>query len=174
MRRLMFSIITFSLLISCKEETKGIKKIEERKLAKNTYKIVLAFPDTVYVNESYNGKIDYKNDLDTVTTRFDDIKKARFLEYAFLITKNKNLKDDDLKKVVKDTFVAESNRMIPLYNIKFDKLGLNYFDGFITDEVMIENGSKNTQGKPMTRIITNKFRLTRGVYVIEKPNKKSK
>nr|WP_199002862.1 hypothetical protein [Flavobacterium sp. ASV13] len=174
MRRLIFSIITFSLLISCKEETKEIKKIEERKLAKNTYKIVLVFPDTVYVNETYNGKIDYENDLDTVTTRFDDIKKARFLEYAFLITKNKNLKDNDLKKVLKDTFVAESNRMIPLYNIKFDKLGLNYFDGFITDEVMIENGGKLKDGKLGTHVITDEIRLTRGVYVIERPKNKKR
>ncbi|KFF10057.1 hypothetical protein B0A62_13770 [Flavobacterium hydatis] len=167
----MFSIIVFSLLIACKKEIKEIRKTEETEAAKNKYKITLVFPDTVYVNESYNGRIDYENYLDTITTSLEDVEKARFLEYAFLITKDKSYGDDYLNKVAKDTFVAESNRMIPLYNIKFDKLGLNYFDGFITDEVMIENGAKNDKGESMTRIITDKFRLTRGVYVIERNNR---
>ena len=155
-------IITFILLISCKDEPKSIK------ISKNNFKITINFPDTVYINEDYDGKIDYKNDLDSITTRFDDVKKARFLDYYFLKTKNINYTDDYLKNIVTDTFTAENNRMIPLYNIKFDKLGLNYIDGMITDEVMIENGSRNAEGKPMTRILTNEFRATKGVYVIER------
>ena len=163
----LFSIIVLSLLISCKDEVK-----QNNNNNKDHFKISLIFPDTVYINKSYDGKIDFKNDLDTITTSFDDIKKARFLEYSFLITKKINYKDDYLKKIVKDTFVAETNRMIPLYNIKFDKLGLNYFDGMITDEVIIANGGKNSKGEPMDRIITNEFRLTRGVYVIDQPQHK--
>lgn len=172
MNKIVFSLGILFLLISCKKEAevKEIEKTQEVRLSKD--KITLVFPDTVYLNKSYNGRIDYENDLDTITTSFNDIKKARFLEYVFTITKEKDYKDNYLKKIAKDTFVAESHRMIPLYNIKFDKLGLNYFDGFITDEVMIENGGKDANGKPMTRIITNEIRLTRGVYVIEDSNKK--
>jgi len=156
-----FYIIVFSLLISCKDEI-------QTKINKGNFKITMVFPDTVYINEGYDGRIDYKNDLDTITTSFDDVKKARFLEYVFLSTKNINYKDDYLKKIAKDTFVAETNKIIPLYNIKFDKLGLNYIDGMITDEVMIENGAKDEKGEIMTRIITNEFRATKGVYVIKK------
>jgi hypothetical protein len=117
--------IAFILLISCKDEPKGIK------ISKNNFKITINFPDTVYINEGYDGKIDYKNDLDTITTSLNDVKKARFLDYYFLKTKNINYTDNYLKKIVTDTFTAENNRMIPLYNMKFDKLGLNYIDGMI-------------------------------------------
>ncbi|NRS90007.1 hypothetical protein HNQ02_002942 [Flavobacterium sp. 7E] len=149
-------------MFSCKEE------VRQEKTYNNNDQAVLVFPDTVYINEEYNGKIEYKSDLDTITTGFDDVKKARFLFYSFLTTDNKNYGDEHLKKIVKDTFVAETHRVIPLYKIKFDKLGLNYFDGIITDEVMIENGMKNKMGESKTRIITHQTRLTRGVYVINK------
>ena len=166
MKKTLIFIITLILFISCKkEDAKPVKKVKKKE------EITLIFPDMVYINEGYDGKIDYKNRFDTITAIFDDVKKARFLEYAFLITKDKNYSMDYLKTIVKDTFVTKDNRMIPLYNIKFDKLGLNYFDGIITDEVMIENGGKLKDGKQGTRIITDEIRLTRGVYVIEGPKK---
>ncbi|NRT13757.1 hypothetical protein HNP99_000082 [Flavobacterium sp. 28A] len=129
---------------------------------------VLIFPDTVFVNEKYDGKIEYKSDLDTITTVFDDVKKARFMYYSFLTTNDKNYEVEYLKTIVTDTFVAISNKEIPLYNIKFNRLGLNYFDGIITDEVMIENGGKDKNGGLNTRVITHETRLTRGVYVVKK------
>lgn len=156
----------FIVLFSCKkEEVKPAKKLKKK------VEITLIFPDTVYINELYDGKINYKNDLDTVTTRFDDLKKARFLEYNFLLTKDINHNNDYIKKNSKGNFIAETNRIIPLYGIMFRKLGLNYFDGIITDEVEIENGGKLKDGKLGTRIITDEIRLTRGVYVIERPKK---
>ena len=166
MKKLLILTLTVILLFSCKKEVQKPVKEEKKK-----QDITLIFPDTVYINEGYDGKINYKNRLDTITTSFDDVKKARFLEYAFLITKDKNYNINYLKTIVKDTFVTKNNRLIPLYNIKFDKLGLNYFDGIVTDEVMIENGAKGKKGEPMTRIITDEIRLTRGVYVIERPKK---
>ncbi|WP_157472522.1 hypothetical protein [Flavobacterium aquidurense] len=51
-------------------------------------------------------------------------------------------------------------------------MGLNYIDGFITDEVMIDNGAKNAKGESMTRIITNEFRVTKKVFVIKNRTKK--
>ena len=35
----------------------------------------------------------------------------------------------------------------------------------------IENGAKDKKGNPMTRIITHEIRLTKGVYVIDRPAK---
>lgn len=161
----IFSLIIFLLLISCKKEERKIELKTEFK------KIKLIFPDTVYINEIYDGKINYINDLDTITTSFDDLQKDRYVYYAFTKTKNINYNDANLKKIKTDTLGARNNRLIPLYNISFNKLGLNYFDGIITDEVRIQNGSKDKNGKPITRIITNEIRLTRGVYVIERVKK---
>jgi hypothetical protein len=154
------------ILFSCKKEG----GTSEKKIKKEE-KITLVFPDTVYINEAYDGKIDYINDLDTITTSFDDLQKSRYIYYSYTKTKNISYVDNYLKKIRTDTCGARNNRLIPLYNIKFDKLGLNYFDGIITDEVMIENGAKGKKGEPMTRIITDEIRLTRGVYVIERPKK---
>ncbi|KQB39532.1 hypothetical protein RC62_1214 [Flavobacterium aquidurense] len=159
-----FSTIIFLILVSCKKE----KKIVERS---DNYKISFVFPDTVFINELYNGKINYKNSLDTITTSFDDIKKNRYIYYSYIKNKSINY-DDSLKKIIRDTFGARNNKLIPLYNIKFDKLGLNYIDGFITDEVMIDNGAKNAKGESMTRIITNEFRVTKKVFVIKNRTKK--
>ena len=162
--KIISGLIILSVLNSCKDETKIIKKTPELKT------INLIFPDTVYVNELYDGKIEYNNDLDTITTNLDDVKKARFLDYNFLLTTDVKHDVNYLKKNAKGNFVAETNRIIPLYGIMFRKLGLNYFDGIITDEVRIENGAQGKKGEPLTRIITDEIRLTRGVYVIERPS----
>jgi hypothetical protein len=155
-------------LVSCKKETKNIKKQEPN------YSINVDFPDTVYANKYYNGKINYKNDLDTITTKILDTKKNRFIQYVFSVTKDINYDVEDLKKKEKDTFIAINNRMIPLYNMRFNKVGVRYIDGIIIDEVGIENGGKNEKGEPMTRVITQEFRVTHKVVVIEKKEKKKK
>ncbi|OMQ12077.1 hypothetical protein BXU01_09635 [[Flexibacter] sp. ATCC 35103] len=155
------------VLISCKKE----KKIVE-KSAKDNYEISIVFPDTVFINKPYNGKINYKNSLDTITTTLDDIHKARFIEYAFIKTQTINYSDKYLKKIVTDTFVTRNNREIPLYNIRFNHLGLNYIDGIITDKVMIEIGEEDEKGNILTRIITDEFRFTKKVFVINNRTKK--
>ncbi|MBS7232522.1 hypothetical protein KHA90_16005 [Flavobacterium psychroterrae] len=167
----MKNIMLLSFLIclfSCKkEENKNIKKKQE-----DNYSINVDFPDTVYVSKYYNGKINYKNELDTITTKLLDINKPRFLEYGFTLTRNITYNETHLKKIETDTMIAENNRMIPLYSIRFKQLGVNYIDGMVTDEVNIENGGKNEKGEPMTRVITNEFRVTKKVIVIEKKEKK--
>lgn len=152
-------------LISCKKETKNIDVKETRT---NNFSIEFDFPDTVCVNKSYNGKINYKNIFDTVTTKLLDIKKFRIIEYGFSVTKNKNYDVEHLKKIEKDTFVAENNRMIPLYNMRFNKSGILYIDGVITDRVEID-AIMLREGKMQasTRIISNEFRATKKIVVIE-------
>jgi hypothetical protein len=164
MKRTIFILIIFLMIISCKKE---ISKTD-----KKNYEISIVFPDTVFINEPYNGKINYKNSLDTITTTLDDVRKARFIEYAFIKTQTINYSDKYLKKIVTDTFVTRNNREIPLYNIRFNHLGLNYIDGIITDKVMIEIGEEDEKGNILTRIITDEFRFTKKVFVIKNRTKK--
>lgn len=163
-------IITLIFIISffsCKKEANNTNKNIE-KIESNMVEINVEFPDTVYVSQSYNGKINYKNVLDTVTTSLNNPKKYRFIDYGFTVSKDVNYDVKYLKTIETDTFTSETNRMIPLYNMKFNKLGIRYIDGIITDEVSIENGGKNEKGDPMTRVITHEFRVTHKVVVIEK------
>ncbi|MBA4153160.1 hypothetical protein [Flavobacterium sp.] len=158
-KNILFSICII-FCISCRKEVEVNQK--------SAYQdIKFIFPDTVYVNESYNGQISFKSDFDTITTSLSDYQKARFLEYSFWLTK-KPIEDNKLlKEMVTDTFVAETNRVIPLYDIKFDKLGVNYFNGIIKDEIIIAKGGILKDGSKGDRIITNEIRLTRAVYVID-------
>ena len=167
MKKQLIVFLTAILLFSCKKENvKPVGNLEMKE------EITLTFPDTVFINEGYDGKINYKNLLDTVTNSLEDIKRYRYIEYYFLTTKDKNYNIEHLKTIVKDTAFADDNRTIPLLYIKFNKLGLNYFDGIIADEVSIIDGGKLKNGKLGTRIIRDEIRLTRGVYVIERPAKK--
>jgi hypothetical protein len=166
MKKTLILIISL-VVISCKED----KKIVKNDKISNS-KINIIFSDTVYIYKEYYGEIDYKNHLDTITTSFDDIKNNRYIYYSYTKNAHTNYSYDSLKKTIKDTFGARNNRLIPLYNIRFDKLGVNYIDGIITDEVMIENGAKNDKGEPMTRIITNEFRVSKRVIVIDRHQKK--
>ncbi|MDD2985482.1 hypothetical protein [Flavobacterium sp.] len=158
-KKIVFSIFII-FCISCRKDVEVTQK--------SAYQdIKFIFPDTVYVNESYDGKISFKSNFDTITTSLSDYQKARFLEYSFWLTK-KPIEDNKLlKKMVTDTFVAETNRLIPLYDIKFDKLGLHYFNGIIKDEIIIAKGGVLKDGSKGDRIITNEIRLTRAVYVID-------
>ena len=167
MKKILLTI-TFFVLISCKEEIKPKDIGKSRFIAQAKFNF--DFHDTVIVNKIYNGKINYKNDLDTITTSLNNIKKYRYIDYYFLKTKTVDYEDAYLKKIVTDTFTSETNRVIPIYNIRFNKLGINYIDGVIIDEVSIENENRNKNGQITTRVITNEFRATKKVVVIDKKN----
>lgn len=167
MRKTIILTIITLITISCKENKKTTKKYKI-----TGHEISITFPDTVFVNELYDGKINYKNDLDSIDTTLNNIKKYRYIDYYFVKTKNINYTDEYLKQNSTDTFTAEHHRSIPLYAIRFDSLGVNYIDGIIVDEVNISHGAKSKNGKPMDRIITHEFRITKKVIVIDKHQKK--
>lgn len=156
---ILYIIIVF-FIFSCKENN-VVNKLD--KINYNETRII--FPDTVYLNESNNGWIHYKNDLDTLTTKFNDLEKLRFLYFEYFLTNIPSDNNNEIRKMITDTFVAKNNRIIPLYDIKFDKLGINYFNGIITDEVIIANGGVLKNGKKGDRILTNEIRLIHPVYV---------
>lgn len=166
---ILILVISF-FLFSCKNETK--KNISSKKYVHAIFNI--NFPDTVYINKYYEGKIYYKSDLDTITTVLNAIvdKKSRMIEYGFVTTKLIVHDDEKLKKLTTDTMFTKSNKFIPLF-IKFDKLGINYIDGIIKDEVWIDTIEIiNNRKEKRTRIITNEFRATKKVVVIEEKDKK--
>ncbi|MNK88945.1 hypothetical protein D3C87_1089360 [compost metagenome] len=162
MKKISIFLLVLTLTLSCKKETKNLNLSKEKNLS-----ISLDFPDTVYVNKGYDGKINYKNDLDTITKVLNQLNPLRTVVYTFLKTDNVNYSNKDLKKIVTDTFYTDSNRVIPIYG-EFNNTGTYYIDGIVKDEVIIENGGKNSKGEWMDRIITNEFRVTKKVIVIKK------
>jgi hypothetical protein len=120
------------------------------------------FPDTVKLNQSYDGVIYYKSGLDSVITTFCDKKRNRYSRFLVERTHQK-LKDiEELRRKAVDTFGAINNRKIPFYDIKFNKLGANYLQGIIDDIVLIE--TKKTESYPLLR---NENYVIKKVYVVE-------
>ena len=164
---LIFSISLLSLVFSCKRD-KLIEKRETNNLTETTAFVKFVFPDTVYINKLYNGKIEYKGVLDTITTSFDEKMKCRYI--SFYMTKIKNI-DYEMKQLYKiklDTFGAIDNRTIPFYDLKFTELGINYIDGIINDHITIDT---LTKPKPTDKVryVENVLRITHKVVVIECP-----
>lgn len=160
----------FIFVCSCKKnlEEDHIKN-EINEVKKEVYQFHFDLPDTMVVNEMYNGKIDYKGKLDNITTSLDDEKKYRSIHYYFLKTQSIQYDLNELKKKLTDTLITDTHENIPLFDISFDKLGVNYLDGIVFDKVMIDTMQvMNGKLQPTVRVITNEFRATHKVVVIEK------
>ncbi len=169
------SLILLFVFSSCKDEskkdepTKSIRNYVKQKKAEILIKF--DFPDTVYINKSYDGRIEYKSILDTITTNVLEEKngKNRYVIFSLTKTNNINYNTKQLKKVKLDTFGAISNRVIPFSGIKFTNLGTNYIDGIINDQAIIANSLKEKKADDKVRIIENETRATHKVVVIERP-----
>lgn len=163
-------LFVFILLIfdACKEANKATE-YKPRQGHSARARFDFDFPDTLIIDKVYDGKINYQGILDTITTNLDDEKKYRSIYYYCHLTPNISYSDKELKKVITDSLITDTYNNIPLFNISFNKLGVNYLDGIIVDEVMIDT-TLLIDGKmqPRTRIITNEFRATHKVVVIDK------
>jgi hypothetical protein len=165
----ILEVLSSSLLLvfSCKGDM-PIEKISKKNLIETTAFVKFVFPDTVYLNKLYNGKIEYKGVLDSITTSFDERTKSRYISFYMIKTKNIDYEMKQLYKVKLDTFGAIDNRTIPFYDLKFTELGVNYIDGIINDHITIDT---LTKPKPTDKVryIENVLRATHKVFVIESP-----
>ncbi|WP_309609609.1 hypothetical protein [Flavobacterium sp.] len=165
----VFTCLLFLFYISCKEkETKTkIKGKHYTSYSDNKVAYDLHFPDTVHINQKYNGKIVYKGILDSITTTFGDKKKDRYILYMMTTTDRVDYDFKHLKKIAKDTFGATNYRTIPFYDVKFNKLGVHYIDGYINDNVLLDILTKDNISTDKVRYIENEVRATHKVVVIE-------
>ena len=171
MKYLLISIFFFSFL-SCRKEVDNKMKAD---VVQTDFMpdIEFIFPDTVFLNKSYNTLIKYQDrELDTFNIKADseleEDGKARFLFYLLMKTNSITEKLTFKNKKV-DTFVSKTNTEVLIKNLKFNKLGLNYIDGLLTDEIYITLDDEDI------RIITKEYRITKKVIVIDstlviKPN----
>lgn len=161
MRKLISLILIIWILVSCKKEKKNevSENISDQIEYVSQLPYKFEFPDTVYINKNYSGKLTYNGQLDTLKLPYGE---ERFIIYYLTITNKLLTKISDLKKVKSDTFGGIDKHTVPFYNIKFDKLGENYIDGLIDDSAYLNVPTK----KDKFRTITNITRATHKVYVI--------
>lgn len=162
----IFLLSSFLIIFSCQKD-KSKPKIPNRE-SNTQIEFEIDFPDTVYVNKLYDGEIKYRSGLDSIITTFGDKQKNRFTRFIVAKpTTNISYNFENLRKKVKDTFGALNNRIIPFYDIKFSKLGVNYIDGIIDDIVLIDT-IKKAKDNDSLLLLRNEKRVTHKVYVIDK------
>ncbi|QLE01060.1 hypothetical protein HX109_05580 [Galbibacter sp. BG1] len=129
---LVFTGIFF--LISCsflnkEDKVSGVKK--EQKI-----KIFVELPDTISFGHRINGMITYNSEFDSIELG----KNEKRYVTAFFTQSNSKLKTlEELKNKVKDTFVMiNSKNVIPIYDIKLKGIGPSFLNGYILDEVFLE------------------------------------
>lgn len=161
---ILICLIFFIGFVSCKKEAnkKIIPELEQKDLKR---KIEFVFPDTIYLNKYNSGVINYiGKELDTFNIDYHSEleKDGRVRLIYFQSTYGRNIDEKlNFNNKVIDTFVASSNNKIPIEDIKFNELGLNFIDGLLTDEVYIKLKDGNT------RIITKEYRVTQRVFVVD-------
>lgn len=172
-KNIVYCLIVFSsFLLSCREnhEKLEVPKILEKKKKNIDFEVV--FPDTVYVNKEYKGKIFYKSILDTITTSFDDEDKKRYTILYVKILQNYSYNDFEFSSFKKSSelqYGASNNNEIPFYRIEFDSVGVFYINGVIEDFVYINLKQNDENGKPLRRVVEVQEELLHKVVVIPEP-----
>lgn len=169
------NLFIYSMLIffftNCKKGLKEVSIVEDKNVTTElTNKIwyEVKFPDTVYVNEKYDGNVNFISAFDSITTEFGNQDKYRYVFTALTINHNVEYDFDYLRKIVKDTFGAVDNRQIPIRDLSFPKKGIYYIDGLINDAVFIDLQKEDENGDDLVRWIENEVRITKKVIVIDK------
>ena len=166
------AILLSVFITSCKEDADGVlaaPEIESKREFEIDYKI--SFPDIIYVNKEYEGKIFYKSILDTVTTSFDDKEKERYTILYLKLLSNYVYDDFDFEKFKKTSklmYGATNNREISFDKIKFDSIGTYYINGIIEDFVYIDLKRKDENGEDLVRLIEKQGEILHRVVVIDK------
>lgn len=161
----LFLIISFS----CKEKRNNIlNENNDYNVNIREYFLDFYFPDTVNIKHVYEGKIIYKGVLDTITSKL--FVKGDTLRIITLYIKDniKYIKDDYehiLKSQVSDTFYANKGSNDILFEYSFNKLGVNYLEGVLEDEVYITASDTSE-----VRIITKYNHITLPVFVTDDEN----
>lgn len=167
--RIIIILCSF-FFIQCKEKLTKSEEFVNVVFKGKGVEYRIEFPDTIFKGKKYKGKISYTNSLDTIAESMindSTSKRNRYIIFSMTLTDNIDYAEKDLWKIAKDTFGALDNHTIPFYDIKFDKTGIFFIDGVINDQGYITSDTKNKEGSYDTRIITNEFRATKKVVVIE-------
>ncbi|WP_430614126.1 hypothetical protein [Flavobacterium sp. JP2137] len=126
------------------------------------------FPDTIYVNQKYDGEILFESHYDSITKVFTNEDKKRYVFVSLALTNRIDYDFNYLKTIVNDTFGAIDNRKIPIYNVSFDYEGVFFIDGIINDAVMINLNQKGEKGEDLGRWLEDEVRVTKKVIVVNK------
>jgi hypothetical protein len=164
-------LLLLVIVVSCQKNT-SLKdnivkdyRVFQSVYDKKEYTVKFNFPDTLYRDSIYQGVINYTNELDTLDSQMNQ-DNYRTLIYLHKKTRKVILDDNielALKKQKFDTLYGLLDKKLFFVNeISFDKVGVNYIDGYIKDNVYLK--MKNDK----TRWIAKRYRISHKFFVVEK------
>ena len=161
--------LSLSIMISCTEKTTEKKTPNKKSEKQFSNEAIFEFPDTIYRNKTYKGKIKYSGILDSLTTDIMHDRKGihRYISYYFITSNNSNFSLKELKRMKLDTSNDINNHTIPFYDIKFPKIGTYYIHGIINDHALIDtNKVSNPNNK--VRYIENEAQVRFKIVVVDR------
>ena len=147
-------VILSSAVIGCKKEVKN--DVVEKE---NTLFYTFNFPETVYTNKTYLGKISFTNIiLDEIAEPRVDTANFRFLIYKPFEPVTYGT---EFEPVYKDSVLLEDKEID--FELKFDKPGIYSIGGLARDGIMI--GYYNNGIRDSVRIIEHEVIMFKKVVV---------
>lgn len=157
------------ILFGCRNENEPSKDVASRSKEKNNiFEYQVNFPDTVYVNRSYEGEISYKSPFDTITKKFSDPKQSRYVVFRTLPNKSYNFLRDFYVDSLKEYRIgAIDNRSIPFYDLSFKTTGTYEIKGLINDQILIDPNTKYNRDKNKIRLLEQDYPISFKVVAID-------
>ncbi|WP_412560632.1 hypothetical protein [Winogradskyella sp. MIT101101] len=166
-KNIIFIILLIFSFEGCKKNKGEFLKQKKELNNDKEYYLDLYFPDTVSINNIYEGEIIYMSPLDTITTEI--LKKGDTMRIMALFLKDneRHIKDSyehilNSKEI--DTFIPNNSNNIPI-KYKFKKLGVNYLEGVLEDKVYLKDSDTSK-----LRIISRHSHITLPIFVTDDDN----
>ena len=122
-------LLVFLSLMSCNERSQiGNSQMD--------VKVNINLPSSIPVDKYIEGEILYKSNFDTLKLNENE---RRYITLYLAKSKNRIQSINELKKMQMDTFVSISNNIIPIFDLKFNEKGEMFLEGFIIDEIYLNN-----------------------------------
>jgi len=153
----IFIIIICFFLFSCKQET------SRENIPKKDVVVRIQLADTIQLKDTIFGVVNYESDFDTIKLARDE-KRYVFLYLRKTKYLTKNFKEFLTKD--RDTFVTleDGSNIIPVYDIKFDSTGEYFLEGYIIDELWLNN-MRVSKGDDMIKVPRIGTKLIHPIYV---------
>jgi len=101
---------------------------------------IVDFPDTIHINEVYQGNITYASTFDTIIKKLNthDADITRYIMLIYYPPKNLDILNREFSKIPTDTTYAYKLPDVPIRDIQFKKEGRYQLEWVIKDMIIFD------------------------------------
>lgn len=161
---LILFILTFFLSCNKKEVNTAFTNVSD----KNELEVAIVdFPDTISVNEIYQGNITYTSTFDTITDKLNtDGSIRRYIMLIYHLPNILDMTNKELGTKSTDTTFAYKLPDVPIRDIQFKEKG-NYQLEWTIKDMIIFDTIKNRTNMEVLPMKVEETRVSKRVVVIE-------